>query len=106
MVGFLHRPAHGRESLACDLIEPLRPRADAWVWSLFRERALRGEHFSNDKGACLLGKTGREAFYAAYETFAVLPRRWLRLQCASLAATLRGRGKALMDDESPEDAEY
>lgn len=98
MIGFYHRPAHGRESLACDLIEPLRPRADAWVWALFRERTLRAENFTFDKGACLLGKAGREGFYAAYDTFARLPRRWLRRQCAALAATLRRRGEALVDE--------
>jgi CRISPR-associated protein Cas1 len=56
MVGFYHQPAHGRESLACDLMEPLRPRADQWVRTLFRDRVLRLEHFAIDKGACLLGK--------------------------------------------------
>src|SRR6185437_5789258 len=35
LLGTLHQPAYGRESLACDLIEPLRPRLDAWVWGLF-----------------------------------------------------------------------
>jgi CRISPR-associated protein Cas1 len=34
----------GRESLAFDLIEPLRPHADAWVWEMFRSRSLRAEH--------------------------------------------------------------
>lgn len=96
LVGFYHRPAHGRESLACDFIEPLRPRADRWVWSLFRDRTLREENFTLDKGACLLGKAGREAFYAAYEKFAVLPRRWLRRQCVALAATLREKGEPLL----------
>jgi CRISPR-associated protein Cas1 len=49
MVGFYHQPARGRESFACDVIEPLRPRADAWIWKLFRERQLRAEHFTIDK---------------------------------------------------------
>lgn len=102
LVGFYHRPAHGRESLASDLIEPLRPRADAWIRALFRERTLRADHFTLDKGACLLGKAGREGFYAAYESFAALPRRWLRRQCASLAGTLRAQGDELM--EPPETA--
>lgn len=105
MVGFYHRAAHGRESLACDLIEPLRPRADAWVRALFRERTLRAEHFSHDKGACLLGKAGREAFYAAYESFARAPRRWLRLQCSVLAASLREQGEGLVLDADPESPE-
>jgi CRISPR-associated protein Cas1 len=105
LIGFYHRPAHGRESLASDLIEPLRPRADAWVWSLFRERVLRAESFSMDKGACLLGKAGREAFYAAYETFAAAPRRWLRRQCAALASALRMRGEPLLEEAMPQDWE-
>jgi CRISP-associated protein Cas1 len=97
MVGFYHRPAHGRESLACDLIEPLRPRADAWVRMLFRERELRGEHFATNKGACLLGKAGRERFHAAWESYASVPPRWLRRQCATLAGTLRSSGEALLE---------
>jgi CRISPR-associated protein Cas1 len=97
MVGFYHQPARGRESLACDFIEPLRPRADAWVWKLFRQRELRLEHFTIDKGACLLGKAGRERFHAAWEAYASLPRRWLRRQCALLVAGLRGSGETLFE---------
>jgi CRISPR-associated protein Cas1 len=98
MVGFYHRPAHGRESLACDLIEPLRPHADAWVRTLFCERALRAEHFSDDNGQCLLGKAGRERFYAAWESYAWTPRRWLRRHCAALAAALRSPVDILGDE--------
>lgn len=105
LIGFYHRPAHGRESLASDLIEPLRPRADAWVWSMFRDRTLRAENFTLDKGACLLGKAGREAFYAGYQTFAILPRRWLRRQCAALAAALRDKGEPLLDATDSEEVE-
>ena len=105
LVGFYHRPAHGRESLACDLIEPLRSRADAWVWTMFRERTLREENFTVDKGACLLGKAGREAFYAEYERFAVFPRRWLRRHCAVLARALRTKGEPLLDDINPQEME-
>jgi CRISPR-associated protein Cas1 len=89
MIGFYHRPVHGRESLACDLIEPLRPHADAWVRTLFCERSLRAEHFSQDKSQCLLGKAGRERFYTAWESYAPTPRRWLRRHCAALASALR-----------------
>lgn len=98
LLGFYHRPAFGRESLASDLIEPLRPQADAWVWTLFRERMLREDHFAHDKGACLLGKAGRERFYAAWKTFAVAPRRWLRVRCARLARLLRNEGSAYLSD--------
>jgi CRISPR-associated protein Cas1 len=79
-VGFFHQPAYGRESLACDLIEPLRPRIDTWVWGLFRQRTLRAEDFRQEGSACLLGKAGRQRFYADYEASASGWRRWLRQQ--------------------------
>jgi CRISPR-associated protein Cas1 len=100
LLGFYHRPAFGRESLACDLVEPLRPLADEWVWQRFRDRTLREDHFTRDKGACLLGKAGRGAFYAEWERFAKLPRRWLRTRAARLARLLRREGDAwLVEDE-------
>jgi CRISPR-associated protein Cas1 len=88
-LGFFHRPAYGRASLACDLIEPLRPRADFWVWSLFRDRTLRPEHFSSDGEACRLGKTGRSRFYIAYEQVAGPTRRQLRRYTARLVRAIR-----------------
>ncbi|MCC7083019.1 MAG: CRISPR-associated endonuclease Cas1 [Burkholderiales bacterium] len=96
LLGFYHRPAFGRESLASDLIEPLRPEADAWVWEMFRNRALREDHFSREKGACLMGKAGRERFYAEWEQFACAPRRWLRGRCSQLARQLRAEGEVFL----------
>jgi len=102
LLGFYHRPAFGRESLASDLIEPLRPALDLWVWELLRSRVLREEHFHHDKGACLLGKAGRQAFYAGWESGSKAWRRWLRGQCRALAGGLRNVGSewlAHTDDE-------
>lgn len=84
-VGFFHELSHGRESLASDLIEPLRARADQWVWGLFRERRLRGENFTQDGSACLLGKQGRLVFYAEYESFVAPIRRLLRRYTVRMA---------------------
>lgn len=103
LLGFYHRPAFGRESLASDLIEPLRPRADEWVWQLFRSRTLREEHFARDKGACLLGKTGRGRFYADWEKAAVPLRRWLRGRAAALARSLRRQGETLVGHDVDEE---
>jgi CRISPR-associated protein Cas1 len=85
LLGFYHEPAFGRESLACDLIEPLRPRLDALVWQLFREKVMRGEYFSKEQGRCQMNKSGRKHFYAMYEQFAHPLRRLLRLQAYRLA---------------------
>lgn len=95
-LGFYHRPSFGRESLASDLIEPLRPVADLWVWGLLRERTLRLEHFAMDKGACLLGKAGRAVFYAQWENGTPKLRRWLRNVTANLANQLRSQGEPWM----------
>ena len=95
LLGFFHEPAYGRESLACDLIEPLRPRLDGWVWGLFRERRLRVEDFVTDKGACLLAKAGRQTFYAGYEFWVPPLRRYLRRECYRLANWLNGRAPML-----------
>ncbi len=88
LIGFYHELAHGRESLASDLIEPLRPRVDAWVWQQFRERRLRSENFVTESGACLLGKGGRKAYFAGFELFVRPLRRLLRRFCTRLAGHL------------------
>lgn len=104
LIGFYHRPSFGRESLASDLIEPLRPVVDAWVLGLFREEVLRERDFHRDNGACLLGKAGRQHFYSRWEAFARTHRRWLRLRCAQLARDLRHEGASWLD-ESTDDVE-
>ncbi len=87
-LGFFHEPSHGRESLASDLLEPMRPRLDAWVWRLFRERLLRSDHFTQQEGACLLGKAGRSVFYAEYEQLVGPLRRLLRRSLMKLVRVL------------------
>ena len=100
MIGFLHRPAFGRESMACDLVESIRSQVDEWIWEQFRSRALRADGFSHDKGACLLNKSGRAHFYASWEQFAAAPRRHLRRQCEVLVRVLRARGGRLLEPQA------
>lgn len=105
LIGFYHRPAFGRESMACDLVESLRPRIDIWVWEMLRARELRTDSFVYDKGACLLGKAGRAHFYAAWEKKAYFLRRCLRRQCAAIVRALRRHGEPMLvrEDEPAED---
>lgn len=98
LLGFYHRPAFGRESLASDLIEPLRPRADAFVAGLFAQRILRADHFGRDGAACLLTKAGREHFYRAWDEAVDPLRRALRRECRLLAAVFRRDGEPWLDD--------
>lgn len=97
-VGFYHRPAFGRASFACDLVEPWRPAVNEWTWRLFAERILRREHFVKDRGRCLLGKAARERFYSEYERFAGALRRGLHRTCRVLARGLRARVRLRIED--------
>jgi len=77
-LGFLHCTEYSRESLACDVIEPLRPVVDRFVIRLFREQVMRPDHFVMQQGACRMGKSGRQTFYLHWEQFAPQLRRALR----------------------------
>lgn len=87
-VGFYHEPAWGRESLACDLIEPWRPCVDKWVYSWFRDRWLLADHFKYQAGGCFLDKAGRSRFFAAFEQNIAPVQRALRRQCRNLVRWL------------------
>lgn len=97
LIGFYHRPAFGRESFACDLIEPLRPAVDRWLVEMFRAGTLRAAHFSQDREACLLGKAGRAHFYEAWAVFTPVLQRWLRGVCMRLVRQLRQAGEPLLE---------
>ena len=68
-VGFLHRDRPGRESLALDLMEELRPcMADRFVLTLVNNRAIKPEDFqTQDSGAVLLTEDGRRKFLKAWQ---------------------------------------
>lgn len=91
-LGLYHQPVHGRESLAADLIEPLRPVVDRWVWTRFRDRTLRASDFHRQGAACLLAKAGRGRFYAAFEELMPPLRRFLRQALRTTARQLRTGG--------------
>ena len=97
-LGVYHQPAHGRHSLACDLMEPLRPHIEAWVVQRFRSGDFDRRQFSQSAGGCQLGKQGREHYYALWHQ--QLPGWSARLgrYAAWLARFLNHTGK------EPEDA--
>lgn len=99
LIGYFHELELGRESLASDLIEPLRPRLDAWAWEQFRNRDLREEHFTRKDGACLLGKTGRGHFFRSFEGLAGPLRRYLRRLCGKLAGTMIASAKTTVREK-------
>jgi CRISPR-associated protein Cas1 len=88
-IGFYHQLDFGRESLACDVIEPFRVEVDQFALELFRKDTLRVEDFSTTESGCLLGKNGRAKFYAAWETLAEKLRKQLSEQVDELSAQLK-----------------
>lgn len=99
-LGALHAPSHGRAALACDLMEPWRPRLDLWVWELFRSQTLRPEHFSRENsGAYLLGKAGRAHYWQIWNLLAPAQQRRLDRQAQALARLLRARLPQLLPQE-------
>ena len=84
-IGFDHALDFGRESLACDLVEPLRVEVDQHALMLFRSEKLRPEDFSSTQSGCLLGKAGRARFYAEWEALAARLRKLLAESVSDVA---------------------
>ena len=77
-LGFYHRVYSQLHSLACDLIEPLRPYVEEWTLRMFLKKLFVPEDFTRSSSGCLLHKKGRYKFYALYND--VCPEWQLRLK--------------------------
>ena len=102
-VGLLHRPRHGRPSLALDLAEEFRPLVgDSTVITAVNNGEVRPRDFVRRAGAVALTETGRKRIIAAYERrvgvtldhpvygYRVSYRRAMELQARQLAAVIDG----------------
>ena len=64
MLGVLHQPKYKRASLACDLVELMRTKADKWIVELFANKVLRESYFTIlENNAFYLNKSGREIYF-------------------------------------------
>ena len=68
-VGFMHRDRPGRQSLALDLMEELRPVfADRFVLTLINTKEIKSRHFDQQpNGAVLLNDEGRKIVLTAWQ---------------------------------------
>lgn len=89
-IGFYHCFEYGRESLACDLIEPFRPLTDRFVWGLFWEGTCAAKNFVQENEGVYLKKEARKEFYPLYETWAETVRK-------DIAGKVRDISKRIMD---------
>jgi CRISPR-associated protein Cas1 len=90
LVGFYHQLDYGRESLACDFMEPWRPEVDPWVWELFRRRrfVLRDFAADSERPGCYLKKTSRSRYYQGYEEWSASRRSAMRAEVEALARSI------------------
>ena len=95
VMGFYHSFDYGRESLACDLMEPLRPLVDRFVYTLFNRREFTKRDFTQDteRGGWYLKKTGRRRFYHIYEDWCGDIRGELSSMVRELAKRIVNDGK-------------
>lgn len=95
-LGFLHQFDYGRESLACDLVEPYRPAIDRLVWELFRERIFAARDFAHDddRSGCYLKKESRKRFYPAYE-------EWAKAMRPAWVEEVRTLARRIMNGKDP-----
>jgi CRISP-associated protein Cas1 len=94
-IGMLHAVSIGRESLACDQIETLRPVIDGWIASQMRNETFTADDFTTSGEGCLLGKAGRMRFYAAWEEAMPQWREQLHQQCTAMLARMAERPCAI-----------
>ena len=104
-IGFFHGLSFGRESLAADLIEPLRPSLDRFAVKLFSSGHLRPENFTAfqpPQQGCLLGKAGRAKFYPLYEEAAEGFRKRIAQSADDLVSLLRRNQEPGETEAGPE----
>lgn len=105
-IGFYHALHFGRESLACDIMEALRPQADRFVLTLFRQETLTIADFTSADGACLLGKAGRTRYYAAYESQAESFRRQLTEATDDVASAISAMPATALPEISDDEESF
>jgi CRISPR-associated protein Cas1 len=95
-IGFYHQFDYGRESLACDLVEPYRPDVDRFVYEVFRTRQFTVRDFTGDdeRPGCYLKKGSRKRFYPAYED-------WARTIRPLWTEEVRNLARRIMDGQDP-----
>lgn len=95
-IGFYHQFEYGRESLACDLIEPYRSEVDRFVYELFRDRVFTARDFSteDERPGCYLKKESRKVFYPLYE-------EWAKAMRPLWVEEVRTLARRIMDGQDP-----
>lgn len=95
-IGMLHVDTPNRDSLACDIMEAVRPSVDAWLldW-ITREPFRRSDFFEERNGNCRLLKTLTAKLSETAPTWGKLVAPWAEFVARSLWTRTKARGSAL-----------
>ncbi|WP_448216480.1 CRISPR-associated endonuclease Cas1 [Endozoicomonas sp. 2B-B] len=77
--GFLHKPSAGRASLACDLVDCIRPELEQFVMTLVLNNIIQVKHFDwqRDK-ICELNSPGQKVWFHQWYHFGKLTEKRMR----------------------------
>jgi len=94
-LGVYHTFEYGRESLACDIVEFFRPRADSWIWELFRKREFTERDFTegSERPGTYLKKGGRKRFFQVYED-------WIKEVRSEIVSEVRALAQRIMHGQN------
>lgn len=94
-IGLLHTDTPARDSLACDLMETVRAKVDAWVLSwLERERFARSWFFETREGNCRLSASFATKLAETASTWRKFVAPWAEFIARELWNTTKRRSPA------------
>jgi CRISPR-associated protein Cas1 len=83
-IGFLHTPLSGRDSFLLDMLERLRPGADAFLIQLLHDNMIQPDDFTLHKDhGCRLNKDGRGKYFASWADWQTSWPEWQDMTPAS-----------------------
>jgi len=91
-MGMLHVDTPNRDSLACDIMEAVRPSVDAWLLNwITREPLRRSDFFEDRNGNCRLIRTFAASLSETAPTWGRLVAPWAEYVAHSLRASRTSR---------------
>jgi len=121
-IGFLHVPVAGRDSFILDMLELLRPGADAFLIQLLHDNMIQPEDFTlHQKHGCRLNKDGRGKYFISWADWQTTWPEWrnsqpetneselfidddsnsLRTCCRKFCSEIVSLWNSMLEDETP-----
>jgi CRISPR-associated protein Cas1 len=99
-LGFFHKPFYGRESLACDGIELLRPEIDYWVIKLINSGTFNIGHFKQENRSIVLANNARGIYFNEFNSQSKKWRKRVRAYVELFCGYIESYGSKKEGDQS------